>query len=103
MFDDWVTWYHFKKPLGEIYQNLSTILSVNMKSQKHPEAPDLSLLAEIKMHYLCPYNYTRPEVKTDKKTEGLGNMSVIFMPSLKDLTLTLYPRFSSLYLCCFLA
>lgn len=102
MFDDWVTWYHFKKPLGETYQSLSTILSVTMKSQKHPEDPDLFLLAEIKMHYLCPQNYTRPEVKTDKKTEGLGNMSVIFMPSLKYLTLTLYQDLVLYYACCFL-
>lgn len=32
----------------------------------------------------------------NKKTEGLGNMSVIFMPSLKYFTLNLHPRFSSL-------
>lgn len=83
MFDDRVTWYNFRKPPREIYQNLSMILSVNMKNQKHPEDLDLFLLAEIKTHYLCPYNYTRPEVKMDKETEGLGNMSVVFMPSLK--------------------
>lgn len=69
---------------------------MNMKSQKHPEDADLYLLAEIKMHYHCPYNYTSPKVKMNKKTEGLGNMSVIFMPSLKYFTLNLHPRFSSL-------
>lgn len=32
----------------------------------------------------------------DKKIEGLGNVPAIFMPSLKYLTLNLYPRSNSL-------
>lgn len=72
------------------------ILSLNTKSQMHLRNLTFFLLAEMRMHYLCLQNYTRTEVKMGKKTEGLGNIPVIFMTRLKHFTLSLYPGFSSL-------